>query len=139
VREKRFGRDVFVYGFLYYSTYCRNMCNFCFYRRPNLKCRRYRKDPGYVAEVAQLLEESGAHVIDLTSGEDPITDDQKRFERIVQLVKLVRESVDMSIMVSPGVVPRSVLGSLKDSGADWYALYQETHNRCLFSNLRIGR
>ena len=139
VREKNFGRDVFVYGFVYYSTYCRNMCNFCFYRRSNSKCRRYRKDPSYVTSVAQLLEKSGAHLIDLTSGEDPITHNGKSFERIVELVKLVRESVDMRTMVSPGVVPRSVLRVLKDAGADWYALYQETHNRALFSRLRIGQ
>jgi len=40
-------------------------------------------------------------------------------------------------MVSPGVLPRKV--SLKEAGADWYPLYQETHNRRLFSTLRLGQ
>ena len=35
VREKYFGNKVFLYGFLYFSTYCRNNCSFCYYRRDN--------------------------------------------------------------------------------------------------------
>jgi methylornithine synthase len=138
VREINFGRQIFVYGFVYFSTHCRNMCRFCFYRKSNSKCPRYRRDPMYVSEVASLLEKSGVHLIDLTSGEDP-TIHEKKFQSLVKLVRSVRENVDMSIMVSPGVIPRSVLRSLKDAGADWYALYQETHNRVLFSKLRIGQ
>jgi methylornithine synthase len=42
-------------------------------------------------------------------------------------------------MVSPGVLPRRVLRSLRQAGADWYALYQETHNKALFSTLRLGQ
>ena len=32
LREAHFGRTVFLYGFVYFSTYCRNHCTFCFYR-----------------------------------------------------------------------------------------------------------
>jgi len=45
----------------------------------------------------------------------------------------------VSIMISPGVLPRKLLKSLKEAGADWYALYQETHNRVLFATLRLGQ
>ena len=40
-------------------------------------------------------------------------------------------------MVSPGVVPEQVLHDLSIAGADWYACYQETHNKELFSQLRL--
>jgi len=139
VRETYFRDQVFVYGFIYFSTYCRNLCRFCFYRRPNSKCPRYRKDSASISDMARTLEKSGAHLIDLTAGEDPIIHDRKRYDELVSLVRLVRKNVNASIMVSPGVLPRSVLGSLKEAGADWYALYQETHNRTLFSTLRIGQ
>jgi methylornithine synthase len=115
------------------------MCSFCFYRKPNTKCPRYRKDPEEVAEMARTLENSGVHLIDLTMGEDPMIHDGKRYDLLVKLVKTVRDRVSLTIMVSPGVLPRKVLKSLKEAGADWYALYQETHNKTLFSALRLGQ
>ena len=34
-REKEFGNKIFMYGFVYFSTWCRNDCNFCYYRKSN--------------------------------------------------------------------------------------------------------
>jgi methylornithine synthase len=39
-------------------------------------------------------------------------------------------------MLSPGVLPAAALRGLRRAGADWYACYQETHNRALFRGLR---
>ncbi len=68
----RFTDDrVFLYGFVYLSTFCRNDCHFCFYRKSNRDAVRYRKTPSQVLEAAAILAESGVHLIDLTMGEDP--------------------------------------------------------------------
>ena len=42
-RRRAFGNKVFLYGFLYLSTHCRNDCAFCQYRRSNSALERYRK------------------------------------------------------------------------------------------------
>ena len=42
-RARSFGDAVFLYGFVYFSTYCRNECAFCFYRADNDESPRYRK------------------------------------------------------------------------------------------------
>jgi len=42
-------------------------------------------------------------------------------------------------MVSPGVVPSAALRGLRAAGADWYALYQETHTPELYDRLRVGQ
>ena len=42
-REKEFGNRVYTYGFVYFSTYCRNNCTFCYYRKSNGEIPRYRK------------------------------------------------------------------------------------------------
>jgi len=139
VNLTHFANQVFLYGFLYFSTHCRRMCSFCFYRKTNSKCPRYRKDPDEVAEMARRLEKSGVHLVDLTMGEDPMIYDGKRYDLLLNLVKTVRDRIGISIMVSPGLLPRRVLRSLSSVGADWYALYQETHNRDLFSTLRLGQ
>jgi len=139
VNAIHFGNQVFLYGFLYFSTHCRRMCSFCFYRKANTLSPRYRKDPEEVAEMARMLENSGVHLVDLTMGEDPMIHTGKRYDLLVKLVKTVRDRVSISIMISPGVLPRRVLRSLKAAGADWYALYQETHNKTLFPTLRLGQ
>jgi len=137
IRENSFGNTVFPCGFVYLSTYCRNSCAFCYYRKSNDKCPRYRKTPEEVLKYAKQLEESGVHLIDLTLGEDPYY--TMNFTQLVDLVKTIKNETGLPIMVSPGVVSKDLLRELVKAGMDWYALYQETHNRELFAKLRIGQ
>lgn len=138
-RRRYFGDAIFLYGFVYYSTYCRNGCAFCFYRAANTLSPRYRKDAGEVVEICQALAESGVNLLDLTLGEDPLLFDAGAFSPLIDLVGRVRSSTHLPIMVSPGVLPRAVLAELRCAGVDFYALYQETHSRGLFARLRLGQ
>ncbi len=54
-RRRHFGDAVFLYGFVYYSTYCRNSCAFCFYRAGNTVSPRYRKELDEVVEICRSL------------------------------------------------------------------------------------
>jgi methylornithine synthase len=141
VRERHFGNRVFLYGFLYTSTYCRNDCTFCYYRRSNTSSVRYRKRTGEIIEASRSLASSGVHLIDLTMGEDPdlYRDEPHGFERLADLVAEVRATTGLPVMVSPGAVPEDALKTLADAGATWYACYQETHNPALFRQLRLGQ
>jgi methylornithine synthase len=138
VRERHFGRQVFLYGFLYFSTFCRNDCHFCHYRRSHTDLPRYRKEPAEIIEAAGHLREDGVHLLDLTMGEDPryLQSGTPGFEELVNLVRAVKEAAGLPVMVSPGLVSSRGLAQLLDAGADWYACYQETHNRELFTQLR---
>lgn len=71
-RRRAFGNKVFLYGFLYLSTHCRNDCAFCQYRRSNSALERYRKPLEEMLEAAGRLAADGVHLLDLTLGEDPI-------------------------------------------------------------------
>jgi len=141
VRRENFGDKIFLYGFLYASTYCRNNCNFCFYRASNRTVHRYRKEEAEIIEIAVNLAESGVHLIDLTMGEDPIYfhNKERGFEPLIRLVEKVKTATGLPVMVSPGVVPEHVLEELSNAGASWLACYQETHNRDLFQKLRPGQ
>ncbi|ACN13176.1 conserved hypothetical protein [Desulforapulum autotrophicum HRM2] len=55
-----------MYGFLYFSNYCRNNCNFCQYRKSNHKLVRYRKTQPEITAAAQEMAAAGVHLIDLT-------------------------------------------------------------------------
>jgi methylornithine synthase len=136
LRLRYFGNRVFLYGFLYLSTYCRNDCLFCWYRRSNALCRRYRKSPEEVLAASDRLATSGVHLLDLTLSEDPRLYREEGFAPLIRLTAEVRKTTGLPLMISPGVVPEPVLGDLARAGADWYACYQETHNRTLFRRLR---
>ena len=140
LRARYFADKVFIYGFLYISTYCRNNCRFCFYRSENENSLRYRKTEEEVIEAAVGLAGPGIHLVDLTMGEDPYYFcGNEGFEMLARLVERVKETVELPVMVSPGVVPERVLERLAAAGADWYACYQETHNLSLFKKLRPGQ
>jgi methylornithine synthase len=141
LRHKYFGNKILLYGFLYISTYCRNNCSFCYYRVSNRDSRRYRKKETEIIKAAVDLARSGVHLIDLTMGEDPqfFNNKEQGFEPFIRLVKKIKTAAQLPIMVSPGVVSEHVLEKLAKAGADWFACYQETHNRELFKKLRPGQ
>jgi methylornithine synthase len=141
LRQKHFGNKIFLYGFIYASTYCRNDCRFCYFRKSNTDSQRYRKANSEIVAAATRLAGSGVHLIDLTMGEDPAlySGAGAGFDRLIDLVNSVRKATGLPVMVSPGVVPDKILSRLAQSGASWYACYQETHRRDLFSRLRPGQ
>jgi methylornithine synthase len=138
LRTRYFGNRIFLYGFIYFSTWCGNNCAFCYYRRSNKLCARYRKEDAQVLEASVHLAKSGVHLLDLTMGEDPFYFDKKKgFTPLVRLAKKVKGETGLPIMISWGVLPDEVLSELAESGADWFACYQETHDPALFQKLRI--
>ena len=139
MRARQSGDAVFLYGFVYFSTYCRNECAFCFYRADNEESPRYRKTTDEVVAICRDLAESGVVLLDLTMGEDPVIHDDPGHAALVDLVAAVADGAGLPVMVSPGVLPEAALGKISAAGADWYALYQETHTRELYDRLRVGQ
>ncbi|MDR0335410.1 MAG: methylornithine synthase PylB [Methanomassiliicoccaceae archaeon] len=135
VKKEQFGDKVFTYGFVYFSTFCKNNCSFCYYRRSN-SIDRYRKTADEIVSLSESLQDSGVNLVDLTMGEDhKMHADNCR--ELVDLVRKVDSAVSIPIMLSPGAVDESSFAPFRDAGADWFACYQETHNRKLFAERRI--
>ena len=130
---------VFLYGFLYLSTFCRNDCAFCQYRRSNAEEQRYRKSLRELREAGLRLAEDGVHLLDLTLGEDPYFVEGEGFSRLEEMVAVLHRETGLPIMVSPGVITAEQLSRLRQAGADWYACYQETHDQRQFARLRLGQ
>jgi methylornithine synthase len=137
LRSQYFGNKVFLYGFVYFSTHCRNNCTFCASRTSNKLAERYRKSESEIVEAANLLAESGVHLIDLTMGEDPFyLRSESGFDSLLRTIQRVKGETNLPLMISPGVVSKDALVEFAKAGVDWYACYQETHNRQLFLSLR---
>lgn len=136
-RKEIQGNKIFAYGFVYFTTFCRNNCNFCYYRKSN-DIERYRKTVEEILATSKALIDSGVNLIDLTMGEDPEYH-KEEFDTVVDIIKTIKNQYNTPVMISPGVVENKIIEKLADAGADWYALYQETHNRELFKKLRAGQ
>ncbi len=141
VRFRIFGNKIFLYGFLYFSTHCRNDCWFCQYRQSNGDIPRYRKTQAEILAAAREMADAGVHLIDLTMGEDPelYAGEGAGFHGFVPMVQAVQKETGLPVMISPGVLPDNVLEDLAQAGVAWYACYQETHNPHLFNSLRHGQ
>ncbi len=141
VRTQYFGNKIFLYGFLYFSTYCRNNCRFCQYRQSNKSLPRYRKTQIQILTAAREMADAGVHLIDLTMGEDPelYSSGTSGFKRMVSMVKIIQKETKLPLMISPGTLPDHVLMELSSIGVSWYACYQETHNKTLYKNMRYGQ
>lgn len=140
IRSRYFHNKVFLYGFVYFSTYCRNNCSFCLYRQGNQSYPRYRKSNQEIQATARCLVNSGVHLLDLTMGEDPLYHhSQDGFRELIQMVKELKQGTEASIMISPGVISTEILRQFRKAGVDWYACYQETHNRDLYRELRLDQ
>jgi methylornithine synthase len=140
-RTRHFGKKIFLYGFLYFSTYCRNHCRFCQYRQSNKKLPRYRKTETEILTAATEMADTGVHLIDLTMGEDPelYSSGEFGFKRLVSMIETVQKETKLPLMISPGTLPDRILLKLADAGVAWYACYQETHNTTLYKHLRHGK
>lgn len=139
VRDSFWGNKIFVYGFLYLSTFCKNNCAFCQYRSSNKNEERYRKTLQELLEAGKRLADDGVHLLDLTLGEDLHYIAEENFFRLEEIVSELHTKIGLPIMVSPGVITKEQLQKLKKAGASWYACYQETHDRELFKNLRLNQ
>ncbi len=139
IRTIHFKNNIFLYGFVYIDTNCRNNCRFCLYRNSNKNIERYKKSEKQIIEAADNLAGSGVHLIDLTMGEKSYSSDRfldDNHNSLCRIVSKIKKKTNLPIMVSPGIVPDLLLEKLKKAGADWYACYQETHNLNLFHYLR---
>lgn len=140
-RATHFGNSVFLYGFLYFSTHCRNDCSFCQYRRTNSELRRYRKTLEEILPAADEMKRSGVHLIDLTMGEDPslLACNSTDSGGFIEIAQAVKKRTGLPIMLSPGVMTQEQLTELAGLDMEWFACYQETYNRVLFSELRTDQ
>lgn len=138
VRDKEFGKKIFTYGFVYFSTYCKNNCTFCYYRTSNTGIDRYRKTKEEIVELSASLQDAGINLSDLTMGEDLLMY-KDGYANLLEIISAVHDEVGINIMASPGALPHEMFAKVRDAGADWYACYQETYNRQLFESLRVNQ
>jgi len=135
VRKVYVGDEVYLRGIVEFSNCCAQNCLYCGLRRDNRALVRYRMSSAEIIAAAKNARSQGFGTIILQSGEDPWFSR----ERIVDLIRAIKEETDLTITLSVGERPYADYLAWKKAGADRYLLKHETTSPNLFRGLRPGR
>ena len=132
IRDKNYGKRVFVRGLIEFTNYCKNNCLYCGIRAGNLNAERYRLSQDEILECCAHGYELGFRTFVLQGGEDPFYTD----EIIVNIIKRIKKNYpDCAVTLSIGEKSRESFQKFFDAGTDRYLLRHETANACHYSKL----
>ena len=125
IREREYGKAVYVRGLIECSNYCKNDCLYCGIRRSNRNASRYRLSREEILSCCENGYQLGFRTFVLQGGEDPaMTDDW-----VMEMVQAIRAGFpDCAITLSLGEKKYDTLKRWKEAGADRYLLRHETAN-----------
>ena len=129
---KHFGNTVYVFTPLYVANYCENYCIYCGFNCYN-DIRRMKLDYEQIENEMKIIAESGMEEILILTGESHTKSDVKY---IGEACKLARKYFRM---VGLEVYPVNVedYRYLRDCGADYVTVFQETYDIEKYSNLHL--
>lgn len=132
VRERVYGRAVWLRGLIEVSSYCKNDCYYCGLRRSNAAAERYRLTSEEIYACCAEGWALGFRTFVLQGGEDPWFTD----ERLCEIVAEIRRRwPDCAITLSLGERSRESYAALRQAGADRYLLRHETANAAHYAKL----
>ncbi len=130
--ESIYNNKIKLRGIIEYSNYCKSNCFYCGLRRDNKRVCRYRCTDDEVIGMAKYGIKLGYGTIVLQSGEESIFD----VEKLSYLIKKIKESDNVAITLSLGLLNEENYKKLYFAGADRYLMKHETANKKIFEKLR---
>ncbi|MBR5497355.1 MAG: [Clostridia bacterium] len=126
VREKIYGKSVFIRGLIEVSNFCRNDCLYCGIRRSNKDCSRYRLTEDEILECCREGYALGFRTFVMQGGEDSHFSD----DFMCSVVKKIKaEFPDCAVTLSLGERSCDSYKKLYNAGADRYLLRHETADK----------
>ena len=132
IKEKYYGKNVYIRGLIEFSNYCKNDCLYCGIRRSNKNAQRYRLTKDEILSCCVEGYDLGFRTFVLQSGEDSFYTDAKLID-IVSTIK--NQYPDCALTLSIGEKTYDQYKAYFDAGADRYLLRHETANNCHYSQL----
>lgn len=136
VRERHYGKSVYLRGLIEISSYCRNDCYYCGIRASNSLAQRYRLSDGEILDCCEQGRRLGFSTFVLQGGEDTKFSDE-RVERLIREIK--GRYPDCAITLSLGEKEREAFQRFFAAGADRYLLRHETADLMHYEKLHPSR
>ena len=132
VRDRIYGKRVFIRGLIEFTNICKNDCYYCGIRKSNLKAERYRLEKEDIINCTKQGYDLGFRTFVLQGGEDLYYSD----DLIVQIIKEIKLlHPDVAVTLSIGEKSFESLKLYKDAGADRFLLRHETCNKNHYEKL----
>ncbi|MCR5282991.1 MAG: [FeFe] hydrogenase H-cluster radical SAM maturase HydE [Lachnospiraceae bacterium] len=123
VRERIYGKDVYIRGLVEFTNYCKNNCHYCGIRRDNHNAERYRLSGEEILSCCEQGYALGFRTFVLQGGEDPYYSD----EDMVSIIRSIKSShPDAALTLSIGERTKESYQAFFEAGADRYLLRHET-------------
>ncbi|MBO5377906.1 MAG: [FeFe] hydrogenase H-cluster radical SAM maturase HydE [Ruminiclostridium sp.] len=126
VREKHYGKAVYIRGLIEIGNICKNDCLYCGIRRGNRNCDRYRLTETEILECADEGYNLGFRTFVMQGGEDGSFSDEFMCSVIK---KLKAKYPDCAVTLSIGERSRESYEKLFTAGADRFLLRHETADK----------
>ncbi|MFZ7134067.1 MAG: [FeFe] hydrogenase H-cluster radical SAM maturase HydE [Eubacteriales bacterium] len=131
IRNKIYGKSVFVRGLIEFSNFCTSMCNYC-----GLRCEspieRYRLMPKIITQQCIKAYDFGYRTFVLQSGEDPWYTKTIMMEMIQEIKDNCPEA---ALTLSIGERTMDEYAAFRAAGVDRYLLRHEAINSTLYKSL----
>ena len=132
LRERYYGKDVYIRGLIEFTNYCRNNCYYCGIRRDNPHAQRYRLTAEQILTCCDTGYQLGFRTFVLQGGEDAYFTN----ERLCALLQEIKQRhPDCAITLSIGERSKESYQRLFHAGADRYLLRHETANKAHYEQL----
>ena len=131
--RKHFGNSVYLFTPLYISNYCENYCVYCGFNCHN-KIRRAKLDMEGIRKEMEAIAQTGLEEILILTGESRKMSD---VDYIADACRIAREYFKM---VGVEVYPMNSdeYRKLREAGADYVTVFQETYNPEKYGKLHLG-
>lgn len=125
VRERYYGKEVYIRGLIEFTNYCRNDCRYCGIRRSNPNAHRYRLTEEEILSCCREGYPLGFRTFVLQGGEDSWFT-QEKMVSIIEKIKA--EFPDCAVTLSIGERDKAEYEAYFRAGADRFLLRHETAN-----------
>lgn len=132
VRNKIYGKKIYIRGLIEFTNYCKNDCLYCGIRCSNKNADRYRLSKEDILSCVDLGHNLGFRTFVLQGGEDIYYTDEK----LCDIIKEIKNKYpDCAITLSIGERSFESYKNLKEAGADRYLLRHETATKLHYERL----
>ncbi len=122
---------------VYLTSFCRNECLYCGYRRSNPVAGRVRLSTDDLARELDLILAWGHRQIELVLSDDP----EFGAEQVARCVELTRRKLDARgggiVALCAPVYAQKDYARLRDAGLDWLVEWQETYHQPHFDRWHV--
>lgn len=137
VRERVYGKDVYIRGLIEFTNICKNNCYYCGIRAGAKNAERYRLTKEQISDCADAGYELGFRTFVLQGGEDPVNNPIEYVLESIKTIYSIKHKNGAIRRVNVNIAATTVENyrKLKEAGIGTYILFQETYNKKSYEEL----